>query len=136
MRSWFSSLELDDGYFKGSVDIVEGADQKGTLLANPTFTQVEIYAPHQVTAEINGVDESATIEKFSIKIETGADNEAGRTIGSRFPRRRIEELFQLRLNWDYLFFSTTQLERFWGTAQTAATKGYITQEEYDRMITS
>ncbi|MCH5586316.1 phage tail tube protein [Shimazuella sp. AN120528] len=115
------SLELDDGFFVGSVDIAGGADQKGTLQANPTFTQGEIYAPHQVTAEINGVDESATIEKLSIKIETGADNEAGRTIGSRFPRRAYRGAFSVEIELGLSFFSTMQLERFWGTATGPST---------------
>jgi hypothetical protein len=115
------SLELDDGFFTGSVDIVGGADQKGTLQAIPTFTQGEIYALHQVTAEINGVDESANIESFSISIETGADNEAGLTIGSRFPRRAYRGAFAVEIEVGLSFFSTAQLERFWGTATGPST---------------
>lgn len=110
------SLELDDGFFTGSVDIMGGADQKGTLQASPTFTQGEIYAPHQVTAEIDGVDESANIESFSISIDTGADNEAGLTIGSRFPSRAYRGALAVKIEMGLSFFSTTQLERFWGTA--------------------
>jgi hypothetical protein len=116
------SLELDDGFFTGSVDIVGGADQKGTLQISPTFTQGEIYAPHQLTAEINGVDESANIESFSISIDTGADNEAGLTIGSRFPRRAYRGAFSVEIEVGLSFFSTTQLERFWGTATGPSTK--------------
>jgi hypothetical protein len=115
------TLELDDGFFTGSVDIVGGADQKGTLQENPTFTQGEIYAPHQVTAEINGVDKSANIESFSISIDTGADNEAGLTIGSRFPRRVYRGAFAVEIEVGLSFFSTTQLEKFWGTTTGPST---------------
>jgi hypothetical protein len=115
------SLELDDGFLTGSVDIVGGADQKGTLQASPMFTQGEIYAPHQVTANINGVDESANIESFSINIDTGADNEAGLTIGSRFPRRAFRGAFAVEVEMGLSFFSTAQLEKFWGTTTGPST---------------
>jgi hypothetical protein len=119
-------LELDDSFLLGTVDILGGKDQKGTLNNNPTFTQGDIYAPHQVTASIDGTDESAYIETFSITIETGADNEAGLTIGSRFPRRAYRGAFMVEIELGLSFFSTTQLERFWGTA-TGPTEGTLSE---------
>jgi hypothetical protein len=109
-------LELDDSFLTASIDVAGGKDSKATLQATPTFTQGEIYAPHQVTAEINGVDESAFIESFSIKIDTGADNESGVTIGSRFPRRAFRGAFEIEMELNLSFFSTAQLEKFWGTS--------------------
>jgi hypothetical protein len=110
------SLELDDSFLTASIDVLGGKDEKASLNATPTFTQGDIYAPHQVTATINGVDESAFIESFSITIETGADNESGVTIGSRFPRRAFRGAFMVEMEMNLSFFSTTQLEKFWGTA--------------------
>lgn len=125
------SLELDDGFLLASVDLLGGKDSKSSLQATPTFTQGAIYAPHQVTASINGTDESANIESFSITIETGADNEAGLTIGNRFPRRAYRGAFMVEIELGLSFFSTTQLEKFWGTATGPTT---TTLQEFEMTI--
>jgi hypothetical protein len=125
------SLELDDSFLTASVDIAGGKDEKATLQATPTFTQGDIYAPHQVTATINGVDESAFIESFSITIETGADNESGVTIGSRFPRRAFRGAFMVEMEMNLSFFSTSQLEKFWGTSTGPTTTTLL---EFDTTI--
>lgn len=110
------SLELDDSFLLASMDLLGGKDEKTTLQATPTFTQGEIYAPHQVTATVDSNDESAYIESFTITVETNADNESGITIGSRFPRRAFRGAFMVEVELGLSFFSTVQLEKFWGTA--------------------
>ncbi|MBS7531826.1 hypothetical protein IC619_015240 [Hazenella sp. IB182353] len=118
-------MELDDAFLLGTVEMQAGGDEKASI-AIPNWTGGEIYAPHQVNAMINGVDESAYIESFSLKLETGADNEAGMTIGSRFPRRAFRGAFMVELELGLSFFSTTQLERFWGSA-TGPTSGSLVE---------
>lgn len=108
------SLELDDNFLLASMDLLGGKDEKATLQATPTFTQGEIYAPHQITATVDGNDESAFIESFTITIEMNADNENGVTIGSRFPRRAFRGAFMVEVELGLSFFSTVQLEKFWG----------------------
>ncbi|MDQ0418460.1 hypothetical protein J2Z48_002652 [Croceifilum oryzae] len=110
------NLELDANFLIGSVDIIGGKDEKSTLQTNPLFTSGDIYSPSQVTATMNGLDESAYIQSFSIKIETGADNEKGVTIGSRFPRRAYRGAFLVEMEMNLSFFSTIHLERFWGNS--------------------
>lgn len=124
------SLELDDSFLTASIDVAGGKDAKATL-ATPTFSQGDIYAPHQVTATINGVDESAVIESFSIKIETGADNESGVTIGSRFPRRAYRGALTVEMEMNLSFFSTTQIEKFWGTSTGPTSTALL---EFDTVI--
>lgn len=107
-------INLDNGFLLGHVQVKGGRDEKGTLQSNPTLTQGEIYSPDKVTVTIDGNDESVYVESFSITIETGANNEAGLTVGSRFPRRAYRGALTVEVELSLSFFSTTQLERFWG----------------------
>jgi len=108
-------LELEDALLVGTVEMVGGKDEKGTLASPVEFTEGEVYAFHEVTATIDGVDESAILESFTLTIETGADNEAGRTVGSRFPRRAYRGALSVELEMNLAFDSTRHLEKFWGT---------------------
>jgi len=108
-------LALEDQLLLGTVEMLGGRDEKGTLADPVNFTQGPVYAFHEVNATVDGVDESAALETFTLTIETGADNEAGRTIGSRFPRRAYRGALVVEAEMTLGFFSTSQLERFWGT---------------------
>lgn len=117
-------LALEDQLLLGTVEMLGGRDEKGTLADPVNFTQGDVYAFHEVNATVDGVDESATLETFTLTIETGADNEAGRTIGSRFPRRAYRGALVVEAEMTLGFFSTAQLEKFWG-APTGPTTGNL-----------
>lgn len=110
------TIDLKDSFLTGSVDLVGGKDAKGALAASPSFTAGTLYAPHNVTVSIAGTDQSLKIEEFSIKIDTGADNKSGVTVGSRFPRRAFRGALKVEMDMTLSFFDTAELERFWGGA--------------------
>jgi len=108
-------LSLEDQLLLGTVEMLGGKDEKGTLADPVEFTQGPVYAFHEVNATIDGMDESAILETFTLTIETGADNEAGRTVGSRFPRRAYRGALVVEMEMNLAFDSTRHLEKFWGT---------------------
>lgn len=107
-------LELDDNFLTANVDVLSGKDQQQALNATPTFTDGQVYAPCNAQVSIDGNDESTYVESFTLNIETGADNESGVTVGSRFPRRAFRGSFMVELEMTMSFFDDAQLERFWG----------------------
>lgn len=117
-------LSLEDQLLLGAVEMLGGKDEKGTLVDPVNFTQGPVYAFHEVNATIDGVDESAILETFNLTIETGADNEAGRTVGSRFPRRAYRGALVVEMEMTLAFDSTRHLEKFWG-APTGPTTGNL-----------
>lgn len=114
-------LEMDRGFLTASVEFLGGKDEKGALRA-PVFNEGNVFANHEVTATLAGADGSAVVDGFTLTIENNADNEAGITIGSRFPRRAYRGALSVELGLNLSFFDTSNLERFWGTA-TGPTTG-------------
>lgn len=126
------SLTGDANIINATVNILGGKDQKEDLNPSPTFTYGNVYAPCNVTMEVDNVDRSIYIERFTLNIENGADNASGITFGSRFPRRAYRGALLVTMELGVSFFDTSELERFWG--DPAGAVGCQTPGTYNTII--
>lgn len=64
---------------------------------------------HQVTAKINGIDESAKIKSFTLAIENNLNGEDGMGIGSRYTNRHIAGESNINLSMELYFDDTSKI---------------------------
>lgn len=108
-------IEIAADIIKATLGIAASKDSKGVLPADVDFNEGNIFAPHNVTASINGEDASVRVEELNLSIANNADLESGRTIGARFPRRGYRGALEVTGDISLAFIDTAELERFWGS---------------------
>lgn len=122
-------LQIEGEWCLATADIIAAVDAKDTLktIAQVTLPTENPLAFHELTAyKVSGAYEtewSANIKSLTLNIANNLSAEAGRTIGSRHPRRipAGERVTTFAAN---LWFDTTdELEAFWGGATGPAATG-------------
>lgn len=118
-------LDVEDGFVQTTLDLVTSRDEKGSL--NPDAIDGLASAPpfvfHEVTASLDGVDESAKIRSLTLSIENSADPDAGRSLGSRWTRRVAVGQRTVTLEMSVWYDSTEHIERVWGGQDGPSTEG-------------
>lgn len=122
-------ISLEDSFLTASIDTVGGKDTKAELKENVKFTDGDIFAPHQVTMDMDGKDASATITQFTLTIENDADNESTKTIGSRFPREVLRGGLNVSMEVTLRFKGDEHLKAFWGTEDGPTTDAKLTNHK-------
>ncbi|NPV70290.1 MAG: hypothetical protein HPY55_06550 [Firmicutes bacterium] len=122
------SLQIEVGaeFVKATLGILASKDEKAALAGAIAWSEGNIFAPHQVTAEIDSVDASARVEDLKLSIKNNADLKSGRTVGSRFARRGYRGALEVTGDLTLSFIDSAELERFWGTA-TGPTSTTLTE---------
>lgn len=123
-------FEIADKIITATLGLMASKDSKGALAAAVTWGEGGLFAPHDVTAALATVDESARIEGLKLTINHNADLESGRGIGSRFSRRGYRGALTVEGEMTLAFIDTTELERFWGGA-TGPTSGALSEFALD-----
>jgi len=100
-------------------DAKEAIKAKSALLLPSQYP----LAFHEVTATIAGADSSAKVKSLTLTIENALAPDAGRSIGSRHPRRIPAGERAVNLSANLFFEDTAELERFWGGAAGPAATG-------------
>lgn len=119
------TLEVSDGFGQLTVDILSQKDGKATLqtisaLILPTEFPLMF---HEVTATRDATDVSAKVKSFTLTISNNLDAEAGRSIGSRYPRRLIASAHEVTIEADLFYEDSSQLEAYWGGSTGPADTG-------------
>ncbi|MDI6840435.1 MAG: phage tail tube protein [bacterium] len=109
-------IQVEDSFCQATADIVAVKDSKATLKEQHELILPEDYplAFHEVTAKLNNGDKSADIKGFTLTITNGFDASAGRSIGSRYPRKLLASNREVTLTANMFFEGTEELERYWG----------------------
>lgn len=124
------TFSLDGEFLMMELDIVGAKDAKNdALIEDPTWTDGNHFANHEVTADVAGADASARIESFSLSVQNNA--EMRRTIGSRFPRDVAPQSFLASLDVTFSFVDHSERERFWGQATGPIDSGDLTEFAID-----
>jgi hypothetical protein len=115
-----NSLELavEDSFAQVTLDIASAQDEKGALddtvidklAATPPFVF------HEVFTSLSGVDASAYVRAFTLNIQNNADSDAGRSLGSRHPRRMPWGNRRINVTMNVWYEDTSHIERVWGGA--------------------
>jgi len=112
------SLSVQDNLASATVGVLSQKDAKATLQqpADLLLPTEYPFAFYDFTGTINSVDKSAIIQNFTLDIANNVNQQSGRTIGSRHPRkfRAGDRVCSLSVSLD--FEDLTYLEAFWGSA--------------------
>ena len=126
-----NSLEIsvEDSFCQATAELVSVKDSRDTLEQQHELILPEDYplAFYEVTASMNDSDISADVKSFTLTINNGIDAAAGRSIGSRYPRKLLAAGREVTLSTSMFFENTEQLEKFWGSETGPSDKG---AEEY------
>jgi len=126
-----NSLEIsvEDSFCQATAELIAVKDSKGVLKQQHELILPQDYplAFYEVTAKMNSSDVSADIKSFTLTINNGIDAAAGRSIGSRFPRKLLAAGREVTLSTSMFFENTNQIEKFWGGTSGPSDKG---SEEY------
>lgn len=126
-----NSLEIsvEDSFCQATAELVSVKDSKGVLKQQHELILPDDYplAFYEVSAKMNDSDISADVKSFTLTINNGIDAAAGRSIGSRYPRKLLAAGREVTLSTSMFFENTEQLEKFWGDATGPSDKG---AEEY------
>lgn len=119
------TLEVSDGFAQLTVDIMSKVDSSATL---QTIDQLILPVEyplmfHEVTATRDASDVSAAMKSFTLTISNNLDAEAGRSLGSRYPRRIIANAQQVTIAGDLFYADNSQLQAFWGGTTGPADSG-------------
>lgn len=119
------TLSVGEDYAMASIGIVAQKDGSDNLRAYNNLLLPDLYPLmfHEVTAKIGATDISTVTTAASIEIANNINVGAGRTIGSRFPRRLYGGRRAITGSATLYFESTTQLEKFWGSSSGPAAGG-------------
>ncbi len=110
------SIAVSDALAEATLDIQAAKDSRDDILAITDLILPTSYplAFHELTASLDGVDQSVLIKSAEFTINNNAASGDGRSIGSRFPRRipvgERATTFSIELFWDTIL----QLQKFWG----------------------
>lgn len=122
-------LSIEDSFAEMTLDIVSAQDEKGDLDPD-VIDKLESTPPfvfHEATTTLAGSDDSALIQALTVTIENGADIEAGRSLGSRHPRRAPVGSRRVNLEMSMWYEDTDQIERVWGGASAPVAGGSTEQ---------
>jgi hypothetical protein len=122
-------ISLEDSFLTASIDTKGGKDSKSSLKESVTFTDGNVFAPHQVTMEMGNKDVSAEVTKFTLSIENSADNDNSRSIGSRFPKYVLRGGCAVSLDLTFIFKGSEHLEAFWDTADGPTSAGRVSSHD-------
>ncbi len=109
-------VAVSDALAEATLDIQAARDSRADILAITDLLLPTSYplAFHEMTASLDGADQSVLIKSAEFTINNNAAAADGRSIGSRFPRRipvgERASTFTLELFWDTIL----QLQKFWG----------------------
>ena len=122
-------IEVEDSFCQATAELVAVKDSRDTLKQQHELILPEDYplAFYEVTASMNDSDISADVKNFTLTIDNGVDAEAGRSIGSRFPRKLLATEREVTLSTTMFFENTEQIEKFWGGTSGPSDSG---SEEY------
>ena len=125
-----NSLEIaiEGEFCMATADIVAARDSRDALqpLSSLLLPAEHPMAFHEVTASLRGTDRSADIKSLTLSINNNLDAEAGRSIGSRHPRRIPAQGLEVSMSADLWYSSTAELEHYWGGASGPAASGATT----------
>lgn len=120
-------IAVTDNFVRMVLGILGASNVKETLQSPaPAFTEGAIYAPHDVAMSLNAVDASAKVENFTMDVNNQLSIDAGRSIGSRFPRRVFNNGILVTANIQLAFIDQAELTRFWGQASGPLATGVPT----------
>lgn len=119
------NLQSDD-IVRMDLDIVGGKDTKGALVDPVEFSEGQIYAPHNMTFDIDDTDESADVETFSLQVTANLNADESYGHGSRFPRRWYRNALDISGEMQLAFEDLDHVERFWTQAGGIADDAYST----------
>ncbi len=118
-------LSASNEFCQATLGITAQKDSKSTLLDPSSLTLSDVYplAFHELSVKVGNTDKSAIMKDVSLSIDNGVNADAGRTLGSRYPRRMpgYERTVSFTLN--AIFEDLTELERYWGGATGPALLG-------------
>ena len=113
-----NSLEIsvEDSFCQATAELVAVKDSKAVLKEQHELILPADYplAFYDVTMNLDGSDISSQVKSFTLSISNGVDAAAGRSIGSRYPRKLLAAEREITLSSSMFFEDTSQLERFWG----------------------
>jgi hypothetical protein len=111
-------LQVDDSFAQITADIIGKQDSKTTVTAfdNLLFEEDPILAFHEMTVS-NGF-ETVDVRSLTLNINNSLDGTAGRSVGSRHPRRIPAGAREVDASIELWYSDTAQLERFWGGASS------------------
>jgi len=113
-----NSLEIsvEDSFCQATAELMSVRDSKGVLKQQHELILPDDYplAFYDVTMNLDGSDISSQVKSFTLSISNGIDAAAGRSIGSRYPRKLLAAEREITLSSSMFFEDTSQLERFWG----------------------
>ena len=119
-------LGLSDDFLLATMAIAAQRDSTAaltplaSLLLPPTFP----LAFHEVTMSLpSGTDVSPIVRSLGLSIANSVKADAGRSLGSRFPRRIPAGEREVTLSAEIVFEHKAQLERFWGGTTGPAVTG-------------
>lgn len=122
-----NSLELavEDQFAQATVDLMAARDAKAAVQPASGLLLPAEYplAFHDLTVQLNGGDISAKVKSLTLSIANNAAADAGRTVGSRHPRRIRAGERQVTVSANLWYEGTAELERFWGGASGPAASG-------------
>lgn len=122
-----NSLEIvvEGEWCMATADLVSARDSRADLqpLSSLLLPAQHPLVFHEVTASLRGADRSAGIKTATLAVNNNIDAEAGRSIGSRHPRRLPAKSREITLAADLWYESTTELEHYWGGTAGPATGG-------------
>ncbi|HSW42697.1 MAG TPA: phage tail tube protein [Patescibacteria group bacterium] len=119
-------LGLSDDFLLATMGVVAQRDSRAAIQATSTLLlpTLPLLAFHEVTLALpTASDVSPIVRDLSLSIDNSARPEAGRTIGSRFPRRIPVGAREVTMTAGLVFEGTAQLERFWGAVDGPAAGG-------------
>lgn len=118
-------ISVEDGYAMATLGVLASKDAKAGLKAIDELLLTDSYplAFHEVTVSQNASDFSATVKSLTLHIENNGDADAGRSVGSRHPRRVPVNERTTTLDMELFFNDTSQLELYWGGATGPASTG-------------
>ena len=119
-------LNLSDDFLLATMGVTAQRDSRAALQAISTLLLpgLPLLAFHEVTLSLpTTTDVSPIVRNLSLSINNNARPEAGRTIGSRFPRRIPVGEREVTISAGLVFENTAQLERLWGAVDGPAAGG-------------
>lgn len=128
-------IQITDNFVRAIGDVLGASDEKQSLDGSPAFNEGSIFAPHDVTYNIDAGDESARVESATIEI-SNPDNEEGRSMGSRFPRRIYKGSTLVTVTLTLAFLDEQEMTKFWGQSSGPLTTGSPTEVNHTLNIGS
>lgn len=110
------TLKIEGAYCELTASIIAAKDSRVDLKALSELLLPDEYplAFHEVTAKIATVDQSAKIKGLTLVIANNMSAEAGRTVGSRYPRLIRAGERTVTVSKTLMFDDISELERYWG----------------------